>query len=190
MEGHSHWPAFEISTVLLTRQVEVSEQFYESPRSIFRHSEKRVSGVQNLRKNTLTVLGFNRGLGMNDVIESQRRQLEHPHSINKPTPDTTMHVYNSHEPAMNGGSFTHNNTVAPNEKSVFSLLSLKGKTAIISGAGAGIGLRVAQAFAEAGANVAIWYHSNKDAMIRAQEIETTYAVKCEWALLCRPSSPY
>ena len=72
MEGHSDWLAFETSTVL-TRQVEVSEQFYESPRSIFRHSEKRVSGVQNLRKNTLTILGFNRGLGMNDVIESQRR---------------------------------------------------------------------------------------------------------------------
>lgn len=84
---------------------------------------------------------------------------------------------------MNGGSFTHNNTVAPEEKSVFSLLSLKGKTAIISGAGAGIGLRVAQAFAEAGANVAIWYHSNKSAITRAQEIETTYAVKCECGLL-------
>lgn len=99
-----------------------------------------------------------------------------------------MHVYNAQEPSMNGGSFTHNNTVAPEEKSVFSLLSLRGKTAIISGAGAGIGLRVAQAFAEAGANVAIWYHSKKAAITRAQEIETTYAVKCEWGL-CRPSSP-
>ena len=79
---------------------------------------------------------------------------------------------------MSGGSFTHNNTEAPDEKSVFSLLSLKGKTAIISGAGAGIGLRVAQAFAEAGANVAIWYHSNKTAITRAQEIEATYGVKC------------
>ncbi|KAL8815933.1 MAG: hypothetical protein Q9223_004980 [Gallowayella weberi] len=79
---------------------------------------------------------------------------------------------------MRNGSFTHNNTVAPKEEKVFSLLSLKGKTAIISGAGAGIGLRVAHAFAEAGANVAIWYHSNKDALIRAQEIEDTYGVKC------------
>ncbi|KAL9036724.1 MAG: hypothetical protein Q9180_004133, partial [Flavoplaca navasiana] len=90
----------------------------------------------------------------------------------------SMHVYtSSKQPAMSGGSFTHNNTVAPDEKSVFSLLSLKGKTAIISGAGAGIGLRVAQAFAEAGANVAIWYHSNKTAITRAQEIEATYGVK-------------
>ncbi|KAL8911684.1 MAG: hypothetical protein Q9172_007628 [Xanthocarpia lactea] len=89
-----------------------------------------------------------------------------------------MHVYQSQEPAMSGGAFTHNNTVAPSEKRVFSLLSLKGKTAIVSGAGAGIGLRVAQAFAEAGANVAIWYHSNKTAITRAQEIEEAYGVKC------------
>ena len=89
-----------------------------------------------------------------------------------------MHVYESQEPAMSGGVFTHNNTVAPSEQRVFSLLSLKGKTAIVSGAGAGIGLRVAQAFAEAGANVAIWYHSNKTAITRAQEIEEAYGVKC------------
>ncbi|KAL8724658.1 MAG: hypothetical protein Q9166_007828 [cf. Caloplaca sp. 2 TL-2023] len=79
---------------------------------------------------------------------------------------------------MNGGLFSHNNTVAPTEEKVFSLLSLKGKTAIISGAGAGIGLRIAQGFAEAGANVAIWYHGNKNAITRAQEIEETYRVKC------------
>ncbi|KAI4101134.1 MAG: hypothetical protein L6R37_005102 [Teloschistes peruensis] len=82
------------------------------------------------------------------------------------------------KPAMNGGLFTHNNTVAPDEKKVFSLLSLKGKTAIVSGAGAGIGLGVAQGFAEAGANVAIWYHGNKTAITRAQEIEHDYGVKC------------
>ncbi|KAI4195624.1 MAG: hypothetical protein LQ350_007095 [Teloschistes chrysophthalmus] len=82
------------------------------------------------------------------------------------------------KPAMSGGSFTHNNTVAPDEKKVFPLLSLKGKTAIISGAGAGIGLGVAQGYAEAGANVAIWYHGNKSAITRAQEIEHEYGVKC------------
>ncbi|KAL8724024.1 MAG: hypothetical protein Q9181_007022 [Wetmoreana brouardii] len=79
---------------------------------------------------------------------------------------------------MRGGLFTHNNTVAPIEKSVLSLLSLKGKTAIVSGAGAGIGLGIAQGFAEAGANVAIWYHSNKKAIERAEEIEEEYGVKC------------
>ncbi|KAL8825786.1 MAG: hypothetical protein Q9170_007660 [Blastenia crenularia] len=95
-----------------------------------------------------------------------------------------MRVYTSEEPAMSGGSFTHNNTVAPKETKVFPLLSLKGRTAIVSGAGAGIGLRVAQGFAEAGANVAIWYHSNKEALTRAQEIEDEYGVKCE-----RPTDP-
>ena len=80
--------------------------------------------------------------------------------------------------AMNGGLFTHNNTVAPKEEKVLPLFSLKGKTAIVSGAGAGIGLAVAQGLAEAGANVAIWYNSNKKALQRAEEIEKEYGVKC------------
>jgi NAD(P)-dependent dehydrogenase (short-subunit alcohol dehydrogenase family) len=58
------------------------------------------------------------------------------------------------------------------------LFSLKGKTAIISGAGAGIGLAVARGFAEAGANVVIWYYSNKKALTRADEIEKEFGVKC------------
>lgn len=84
---------------------------------------------------------------------------------------------------MKGGLFTHNNTVAPKEKRVFPLLSLKGRTAIVSGAAAGIGLSVAQGFAEAGANVAIWYHSNKEAIARAREIEDEYGVQCERQLV-------
>ena len=81
--------------------------------------------------------------------------------------------------AMNGGLFSHNNTIAPKEEKVLPLFSNKGKTAIVSGAGAGIGLAVAQALAESGANVAIWYHSNKKALQRAEEIEKEYDVKCE-----------
>lgn len=61
---------------------------------------------------------------------------------------------------------------------VLPLFSLKGRTAIISGAGAGIGLAVADAFAEAGANVVIWYNSNKEAETRAKEIAEKYGVKC------------
>ena len=80
--------------------------------------------------------------------------------------------------AMKGGNFTHNNTVAPKADRVLPLFSLKGKTAIVSGAGAGIGLAVAKALAEAGANVAIWYHSNRKAIDRADEIEKTYGVTC------------
>lgn len=82
---------------------------------------------------------------------------------------------------MNGGNFAHHNTVAPAETKVLPLFSLKGRTAIVSGAGAGIGLGVAQALAEAGANVAIWYNSNKKALQRAEDIANQYGVKCRYA---------
>jgi phosphoglycerate dehydrogenase-like enzyme len=85
--------------------------------------------------------------------------------------------------AMKGGDFAHNNTTAPRSTKVMPLFSLKGRTAIVSGAGAGIGLAVAQGFAEAGANVAIWYNSNKKAIERATDIEKEYGVKCKISLL-------
>ena len=78
----------------------------------------------------------------------------------------------------NSGNFKHYNTVAPKETKVFSLLNNTGKTAIVSGAGAGIGLAVAQGLAETGANVAIWYHGNRQALDRAREIEVEYGVMC------------
>lgn len=80
--------------------------------------------------------------------------------------------------AMNGGNFSHNNTSAPTVTNVMPLFSLKGRTAIVSGAGAGIGLAVAQCLAEAGANVAIWYNSNKKAIAEAEKIEKEFGVKC------------
>lgn len=76
------------------------------------------------------------------------------------------------------GNFVHNNTTAPANEGALALFSLKGKTAIVTGAGAGIGLSVAHAFAEAGANVAIWYNSNKQAIEKANEIQTKYGVTC------------
>jgi sorbose reductase len=87
------------------------------------------------------------------------------------------------EGAYVNGNFTHNNTVAPTTSHVFPLFSLKGRTAIVTGAGAGIGLAVAQALAEAGANVAIWYNSNKKAIDEAEKIEKEYGVKCTWLFL-------
>ncbi|CZT03976.1 probable sorbitol utilization protein SOU2 [Rhynchosporium agropyri] len=77
------------------------------------------------------------------------------------------------------GSFAQNNTTAPVSDRVLPLFSLKGRTAIVSGAGAGIGLAVAHALAEAGANVAIWYNSNKKAIAEAESIEKTYGVKAK-----------
>ncbi|KAK6533653.1 Sorbose reductase sou1 [Orbilia ellipsospora] len=74
--------------------------------------------------------------------------------------------------------FHHNNTRPPTETSVFGLLSLKEKTAIISGAASGIGEAAAETFAEAGANVAIWYNSNPKAIKVAASIAEKYNVKC------------
>ncbi|ETR97628.1 sorbitol utilization protein SOU2 [Trichoderma reesei RUT C-30] len=76
------------------------------------------------------------------------------------------------------GVFRRNNTLPPANNGVMSLFSLIGKTAIISGAGGGIGLAAARAFAEAGANVAIWYNRNSEAIEKAATIERLYNVKC------------
>lgn len=86
--------------------------------------------------------------------------------------------------AMNDGKFKHNLTEAPTYTSkVLPMFSLKGRTAIVSGAGAGIGLAVAHALAEAGANVAIWYNSNKKAIQEAEKIEKEYGVTCKYSYL-------
>ncbi|KAF3143295.1 hypothetical protein TWF569_007384 [Orbilia oligospora] len=71
------------------------------------------------------------------------------------------------------------NTQPPSETQVTSLLSLKGRTAIVTGAGAGIGFGVVEAFAEAGANVALWYNSNPEAIEKAKKISKTYGITCK-----------
>ncbi|KAF5013484.1 hypothetical protein FDECE_509 [Fusarium decemcellulare] len=80
--------------------------------------------------------------------------------------------------AIIDGAFRHDNMDVPKGDRVMPLFGLKGRTAIVSGASAGIGLSVAQALAEAGANVAIWYNTNKQAVTEAEKIEKTYGVKC------------
>lgn len=61
---------------------------------------------------------------------------------------------------------------------LLSRLSLKGKTAVITGAGAGIGLSVAHGYAEFGANIALWYYKNEQTPDRAKEIASRYGVEC------------
>ncbi|KAH8432222.1 Sorbose reductase sou1 [Aspergillus melleus] len=80
---------------------------------------------------------------------------------------------------IQNGHFVHNNTTAPEPSGLLSLFSLKGKTAIITGAGAGIGLAVAQGLAEAGANVALWYNTNDKCHERAAEIAAKYGVQAK-----------
>lgn len=94
-------------------------------------------------------------------------------------PPTTPQKKESPEDAsMKNGLFKEYNTKPPAESSIHRLFSLTNKTAIVTGAGAGIGLEVARALAEAGANVAIWYHGNKEAIDRAADIAKTYNVQC------------
>lgn len=76
------------------------------------------------------------------------------------------------------GNFCHGNNTFEGKASVMEMFSLKGKTAVVTGAGAGIGLSVAHALAEAGANVAIWYNSNSKAIEEAANIEKAYGVQC------------
>lgn len=62
---------------------------------------------------------------------------------------------------------------------VLPLFSLKGKTAIVSGGGVGIGYAVAECFAEAGADVIIWYNTNAKAHEAAESIANKWGVRCE-----------
>ncbi|KAI0491099.1 hypothetical protein F4859DRAFT_34001 [Xylaria cf. heliscus] len=80
---------------------------------------------------------------------------------------------------MKTGRFPPNNMPAPQSDLLMPLFSLKGRTAIVSGAGAGIGLAIAHGLAEAGANVAIWYNSNTKAIDEAANIEAKFGVKCK-----------
>lgn len=68
-------------------------------------------------------------------------------------------------------------TEAPQLSSnVLDLFSLKGKVATITGSSQGIGLAVAEAYAQAGADVAIWYNrTNVDHIVK--EFQEKYQVK-------------
>lgn len=83
----------------------------------------------------------------------------------------------SNNPVNEVGHFVHENTTAPPHPSLLGMFSLKGKTAIVTGSGAGIGLAVANGLAEAGANVAFWYSNNSKTPERAAEVAQKYGVQ-------------
>ncbi|RLV91936.1 Sorbose reductase SOU1 [Spathaspora sp. JA1] len=61
---------------------------------------------------------------------------------------------------------------------VLELFSLKGKVASVTGSSTGIGYAVAEAYAQAGADVAIWYN-NTPATEKAEKLAQKYGVKCK-----------
>lgn len=68
---------------------------------------------------------------------------------------------------------------AKSDVPVLQLFSLSGKVAVVVGGGRGIGLEVARAYGEAGADVAIVYHTTRTAPQRAAEIQQTSGVRAQ-----------
>jgi len=63
--------------------------------------------------------------------------------------------------------------------SVMAMFSLKGKVAAITGGGTGIGYQVARGYAEAGADVALFYNTSDEAIVKAAQLETDFGIKAK-----------
>ncbi|KAG7900952.1 hypothetical protein KL907_004396 [Ogataea polymorpha] len=67
----------------------------------------------------------------------------------------------------------------PISESVFEMFSMKNRLVILTGASGGIAHEVARGLAEAGANLALWYHKNPSAKTLAEELISKYGVKAK-----------
>jgi sorbose reductase len=65
----------------------------------------------------------------------------------------------------------------PTPENVFQQLSMKGRLVCITGAADGIGFAVAEAMAEAGANLALWYNTNSAAISKGAQLASQHGVK-------------
>lgn len=63
--------------------------------------------------------------------------------------------------------------------SVFDMFTMKNKTVIITGGSGGIGAEIANGLAEAGANIALWYHNNDSAVSHALQLTKKYSVRAK-----------
>jgi sorbose reductase len=59
------------------------------------------------------------------------------------------------------------------------MFDMHGKVTIITGGSGGIGYEVARGLAEAGSDIAIWYHKSPNALKLASSIEKDFSVKCK-----------
>lgn len=82
---------------------------------------------------------------------------------------------------LDGGNFIRNEQRWVDGGSVLKRFSLTGKTAIITGGAAGIGYSVAQAYAEMGCNISLWYSHNTKAPERAEALSKKYGVLCKYS---------
>ncbi|KAF2758675.1 putative NADP-dependent mannitol dehydrogenase [Pseudovirgaria hyperparasitica] len=64
-------------------------------------------------------------------------------------------------------------------ENVFQQLSLKGRVVAITGAADGIGFSVAEAMAEAGAHVALWYNSNNQAIEKGEKLAKQHGIRAK-----------
>ncbi|OAP54759.1 hypothetical protein AYL99_11207 [Fonsecaea erecta] len=64
----------------------------------------------------------------------------------------------------------------PTPENVFEQLSMKGRLVCITGASDGIGWAVAEAMAEAGANLALWYNTNDAARSKGAQLAAKHGV--------------
>jgi len=65
----------------------------------------------------------------------------------------------------------------PLSDSVFKMFDMHGKVAIITGGTGGIGYEVARAMAEAGCDIALWYHQSQNAAKASATIERDFGVR-------------